>query len=272
MDNNSTFNSSSNSTNGTSDGFQFNAAPKPFWTNLLLPIIYLTILIGSLYTFSHVYRQRKITKAARLENWFPPHRQRDIYLSLLHIDPQEASEGGEKKLSKVPDSVLKAALLRRAVEDIQRIVVLRSSKPALQTLLQRGSVGDELWQRFLRAEKEMEEEVKDVVNEANAFAPNWGQTIFQSANEINQNRLIKERIAELQSQIESEKAWWDKKRAGISSDFMKELEDESNASKAVEAAIAAAKKSGSSDDDAVLVEGGGPGIAQGAAKKNKAKK
>lgn len=164
MDNNSTFNSSSNSTNGTSDGFQFNAAPKPFWTNLLLPIIYLTILIGSLYTFSHVYRQRKITKAARLENWFPPHRQRDIYLSLLHLDPQDASEG-EKKLSKVPDSVLKAALLRRAVEDIQRIVVLRSSKPPLQNLLQRGSVGDELWQRFLRAEKEMEEEVKDVVNE-----------------------------------------------------------------------------------------------------------
>lgn len=171
MDNNSTFNStfnstSSNSTNGTSDGLPFNTPPKPFWTNLLLPIIYLTILIGSLYTFSHVYRQRKITKAARLENWFPPHRQRDIYLSLLHIDPQEASEGGgEKKLSKVPDSVLKAALLRRAVEDIQRIVVLRTSKPALQSLLQRGSVGDELWQRFVRAEKEMEEEVKDVVNE-----------------------------------------------------------------------------------------------------------
>lgn len=32
-------------------------------------------------------------------------------------------------------------------------------------LLQRGSVGDDLWQRFLRAEKEMEEEVKDVVAE-----------------------------------------------------------------------------------------------------------
>lgn len=32
-------------------------------------------------------------------------------------------------------------------------------------LLQRGSVGDDLWQRFLRAEKEMEEEVKDVVSE-----------------------------------------------------------------------------------------------------------
>ena len=64
-----------------------------------------------------------------------------------------------------PVSVLKAALLKRAVEDIQRIVQLRQAKPALQTLLQRGSVGDELWQRFQRAEQEMEIEVKDVVNE-----------------------------------------------------------------------------------------------------------
>jgi len=38
-------------------------------------------------------------------------------------------------------------------------------------LLQRGSVGDDLWQRFLRAEKEMEEEVKDVVAEVSIPAP-----------------------------------------------------------------------------------------------------
>lgn len=43
-------------------------------------------------------------------------------------------------------------------------------------LLQRGSVGDDLWQRFLRAEKEMEEEVKDVVAEVSIFAPRFGST------------------------------------------------------------------------------------------------
>ncbi|EME43905.1 hypothetical protein DOTSEDRAFT_71644 [Dothistroma septosporum NZE10] len=272
---NATFNSTNGTfTNGTfngTDGSSFAPpAPKPFWTNLLLPVLYLTILIGSLYTFSTVYRKRQIQKAARLESWFPPHRQRDIYLSLLHIDPQDASGAdGEKTLSRVPDSILKAALLRRAVEDIQRIVQLRSSKPALQHLLQRGSVGDELWQRFQRAEKEMEEEVKDVVNEANAFTQGWGQVIFQSANEINQNRLIKERIAELQSKVNAEKAWWEKRKEGISSGFMAELEEES-----AKKADAATKKS-SSDDDAVLVEAGGPatGFDQGAAKKrNRPKK
>lgn len=42
---------------------------------------------------------------------------------------------------------------------------MRSAKQACSTLLQRGSVGDDLWQRFLRAEKEMEEELRDVVVE-----------------------------------------------------------------------------------------------------------
>lgn len=65
----------------------------------------------------------------------------------------------------MPDSVLKAALLRRATEDINRVLQLRGQKAALAMLLQRGSVGDDLWQRFERAEKEMEEEVRDVISE-----------------------------------------------------------------------------------------------------------
>ena len=71
----------------------------------------------------------------------------------------------------MPDSVLKAALLRRATEDINRVMVLRSQKQALAMLLQRGSVGDDLWQRFMRAEKEMEDEVRDVVAEVSLSSP-----------------------------------------------------------------------------------------------------
>lgn len=107
---------------------------------------------------------KRIEKATSLEPWFPAHLQRDIYFSLLHLD-QPSSSGKEKKTPAVPESVLKAALLRRATEDIRRVMALRSQKPALAMLLQRGSVGDDLWQRFQRAEKEMEDEVKDVVAE-----------------------------------------------------------------------------------------------------------
>lgn len=156
------FNSSDS--NSTYTTWQQTQAPKSFWTNLTLPVLYLVILIGSLYTFSTLYRKRQLAKTAALEPWFPRHKARDVYLTLLHLDPADASEG-EKELKRVPDSLLKAALQRRALEDIQRIVQLRNSKQALQTLLQRGSVGEELWQRFQGAEQEMEEEVKDVVNE-----------------------------------------------------------------------------------------------------------
>ena len=100
-------------------------------------------------------------KSTSLEPWFGAHLQRDIYLSLLHTEP----EPGQEKTPAIPDSVLKAALLQRAVEDIRRILSLRSAKPALSNLLQKGSVGDELWQRLVREEKDLEEEVRDVVTE-----------------------------------------------------------------------------------------------------------
>lgn len=65
--------------------------------------------------------------------------------------------------------MLRAALLRRAVEDIQRLIQVKSAKQACGALLQRGSVGDDLWQRFERAEKEMEEELRDVVTEVSCM-------------------------------------------------------------------------------------------------------
>ena len=71
------------------------------------------------------------------------------------MQPEDGAE--DEKHPRVPDSVLRAALLRRAVEDIQRLIQIRSSKQACQQLLQRGSVGDDLWQRF--------KELKDVVQE-----------------------------------------------------------------------------------------------------------
>lgn len=105
-------------------------------------------------------------QSANLAPWFGPHLQRNIYLSLLHMEPEEGTE----KAPKIPDSVIRAALLRRAVEDINRIIQIRTAKAACSSLLQRGSVGDDLWQRFQRAEKEMEDELRDVVMEV-CFRP-----------------------------------------------------------------------------------------------------
>ncbi|KAI1640365.1 Sec62/63 complex, subunit Sec66 [Biscogniauxia mediterranea] len=223
------------------------------WLSLALPFAYISVLGGSLFTFSTIYRKRKAAQSANLEPWFPPHLQRNIYLSLLHLEP----EAGQEKAPKVPDSVIRAALLRRAVEDIRRIIQIRTSKAALNTLLQRGSVGDDLNQRFLRAEKEIEEELRDVVSEANALAPGWGQVIFQSANEIAANTALRSRLEEIESRTESEKQWWEKRREAIQKDFMKELDEDATKD----------STKGASDDDGVLVDASTPASTPGKKKK-----
>ncbi|KAJ5951817.1 uncharacterized protein N7479_010230 [Penicillium vulpinum] len=257
------------------------------WLSLAVPIAYLGILLGSLATFSSLYRKRKSHKAASLEPWFPAHLQRDIYFSLLHLEPSIAST--KEKAPAIPDSIFKASLLRRAAEDIRRIMALRSQKQALTTLVQRGSVGDDLWQRFQRAEKEMEDEVKDVVSEANAYVPGWGQTIFQSANEMMNNDIYRKRMDDQQKKLEEERQWWSKKKTSIQEGFMKELNEGSvastdaakttnNTAKPLEATSttpAGPVSVQGSDDDAVLVEAetsSMPASPPSAKKKGKGKK
>ncbi|KAI9741086.1 MAG: translocation protein S66 [Cirrosporium novae-zelandiae] len=238
----------------------------PDWLSLTLPLAYLTVLIGSLATFSYLYRRRKAVQSAHLEPWFGPHLQRDIYLSLVHFD--QDPEPGEKKAPQVPETILKAALLRRAIEDVHRIFRLRTSKQALSSLLQRGSVGDDLWKRFLRAEKEMELEVRDVVQEAEGLQQGWGQVIFQSAGEMLNNEMFRKKLNAVTAQVDTEKKWWEKRRAAIQADFMKELDEETIANKV----NVVGEKQGS-DEDAVLVDAGGPAVpTKGGAKKKKGKK
>ena len=93
-----------------------------------------------------------------------------------------------------------------------RIREIQTRKGPLNTLLQRGVVGDEIWQRLLRAEQELEAELKDVVAEANALATGWGATIFQTANEIVVNRMTRAKIEEKRQTLGEEKLAWEKVR------------------------------------------------------------
>lgn len=207
------------------------------------------------------------------------------------MEPTDGADAGkEKKAPKVPDSVVRAALLRRAVEDIRRIIQIRTGKQACGMLLQRGSVGDDLWQRFQRAEREMEEELRDVVMEANALVPNWGQIIFQTANAIAGNAQLREKLDTIQSQVGAEKAWWAWRRTTIMEGLLDEEEKEKAATTAgpKTAALAptvakatasrpttpatGASKAGS--EDAVLVDAGTPGstTSTGGNKRKKGKK
>lgn len=67
---------------------------------------------------------------------------------------------------------------------------------------------------------------------ANAYSPNWGQTIFQSANEMMNNNLLRERIEAHQAKASAERQWWDNRKTSIKEGFMKELDAEESDAKA----------------------------------------
>lgn len=221
------------------------------YLSLLVPIAYLGILIGSMATFSHLYRQRQVNSKLRLAPYFGPHTTRNIYLSLLHL---------QDEATKVPESVLRAALLARATDDVRRIMEVRTRKGPLAQLLQRGVVGDEIFQRLQRAEQELEIELNDVVKEANALAPNWGQSIFQSASEMVPNKMLREKIEVIKARLPAEKEAWDAQREKSRRELEGEDVDVPQPSPSVvpEVSTPASKsipaKAGSSDEDGVIVE------------------
>ncbi|KAK9475465.1 translocation protein sec66 [Dipodascopsis tothii] len=149
------------------------------------PIAYLGILLGSLILFSSVYRKRRVQRLAALEPWFGPSDAKAIHLAVKALARDRP----------VPDKVVKAALIRRAAENIRRIIVLQEAKPALLELHQKGTVGDEQWTRFTLAEKLMDAEIMECAQEANALKPGWAQLLFGSAAEIVQNERLRARIA-----------------------------------------------------------------------------
>lgn len=97
--------------------------------------------------------------------------------------------------------------------------------------------------------------------QANALAPNWGQTIFQSANEIAANTVLRKRLDDIQAQAESEKEWWEKRRSTIQQDFMKELDQSEKGASSV-----------ASEDEPILVDGDTPSATPSGSKKKKGKK
>ncbi|RPD66252.1 hypothetical protein L227DRAFT_649006 [Lentinus tigrinus ALCF2SS1-6] len=152
--------------------------------SVLVPVLYVFIVFGSLIVFSSFYRRRNAHKV--FEPYFPQHHERDVYFSLLQMSDPPA-----------PETLLKAALVRRAMTDVTRIIRLREDKPALQNLLQKGSIGDDLWNSLLAAEKELEAEILEVAAEANAYVEGWGSVIFQTATEMMHNEKMRSLVEQI---------------------------------------------------------------------------
>lgn len=149
--------------------FSHSLSRPPLCLDIILPIL----------TTSNVSIRFNRTERAHREPWFGPHHARDIYVSLLSMDPPP------------PRNVLVSALIRRAITDIQRVMEIRENKAALQNLLTKGQIGDDTWNHLLETEKEMDSELYEVVQEANHFRPGWGQYIFPHAGDMIQHEKNK---------------------------------------------------------------------------------
>ena len=163
--------------------------------SVFVPVAYVIIVFGGLFVFSFFYRKHtscpftpcprdhaadQTILAQAFDPYFPSHPERNTYVTLLQKTDPPAS-----------DALLKSALLRRAMADVHRVIRIREDKPALQNLLQKGSIGDDLWNSLLNAEKELEAEIMEVVAEANSFVEGWGQVIFPTANEMIANEKMR---------------------------------------------------------------------------------
>lgn len=73
--------------------------------------------------------------------------------------------------------------------------------------------------------------------------------------------MFQKKLEEITAKTDAEKQWWEKRRAAISSDFMKELDEDTDK-------VQAAAPS----DDGILVDASTPAEGTGASKKKKGKK
>lgn len=96
------------------------------------------------------------------------------------------------------------------------------------------------------------------------------------------NAFIRKKVDELQLQGRADREWWDAEKASISSNFMRELNEDAAIGAGTTVAKGSSKpttstgsvvggdKAGTSDEDTVMVEGGGPAVGS-KARKGKAK-
>ncbi|KAJ3394818.1 translocation protein S66 [Lobulomyces angularis] len=153
---------------------------------LVFPTLYVTGL-GIVFFLFNKWNQLRVINIKQkfiTNSYFGRHLSKDIYLELSEQYSPEDVDG--KKL-------LCAALLKRAVEDVRRIIKIKDEKGPLSQLVKSGCVGEDLLENIVAAEEELNLECEEVVFEADLLKPGWKNTIFQEASQIAQNQIQKEK-------------------------------------------------------------------------------
>lgn len=179
--------------------------PEQIKVSIVTPLIYLGIMISAFLIFSVVYRRRRVQKLTKVEPIFGDNLPATLYgfLKQQYVDPNLSKE------NKPHEKVMKAALLRRAVEAIRRSLKLKENEAIFNKLYQDGLIGDEVFQQYAIQTKLQELELKEIVEETNVYKKNWAQTFFPVAQEICFNEALRRRLYAMDERSKSLGILWE---------------------------------------------------------------
>lgn len=173
--------------------------------SIFTPLIYVAVLLSSFIAFSIIYRRRRVNKLAKVEPIFADNNPALLYAFLKekYTDPEATKE------TKPHEKVMKAALLRRAVEAIRRSLKLKENEPIFTKLYQEGLIGEEVHTQFEIEAKMQEMEFQAIVQEVESFKKGWVSTFFPLAQEICFNEALRRRLNAMDDRSKSLATLWE---------------------------------------------------------------
>lgn len=172
--------------------------------SVFTPIIYVLLLLGIFVVFSVVYRRKRLQKLQHFEPLFGENRPAQFYEFLK----QQYTNPDAPKEQKPHEKVMKAALMRRAVEAIRRLMKLKEFEGNFTKLYADGLIGDDIHQQYEIQVKFQELEIQDIARECESFKKGWVQTFFPVCQEVCFNEALRRRLYAMDDRLASLLELW----------------------------------------------------------------
>ena len=124
-------------------------------------------------------------------------------------------------------AVLGQTLMRRAMFNVERAMQIREQKGTLQGLVRAGSIGEDVWLRFQAAERALEQDIQELLQEAERVKPGWSQQIFAQAQQL----LAMERqrlMAQMDRQQSDQARQWEEEQRRVEQEESKRRQAEAD--------------------------------------------
>lgn len=172
--------------------------------SVLTPLIYVGVMLSAFIAFSVLYRRHRLRKMIGVEPIFGHNYPLELYIILKEKYYNKLLPRDERP----PEKVVKAALLRRAVEAIRRSLKLKENEPVFNKLYQDGLIGDDMFKQFDLQNKIQQLELKEIVDECQQFSKEWPGLFFPVAQEICYNEALRRRLNCMDQRSESLSELW----------------------------------------------------------------